>query len=67
LDAARVKNHDNLPIRLMIQDEVRFGGMSGPRSCWSPAPFRQVVDLALIRELRYEYAAVSLGMELSTA
>ena len=33
--------------------------MSDPRSCWAPAPHRPVVALALIREFRYEYAAVS--------
>ncbi len=33
--------------------------MSDPRSCWAPAPHRPVVNLALVREFRYEYAAVS--------
>ena len=33
--------------------------MSDPRSCWAPAPYRPVVNLALIREFRYEYATVS--------
>jgi hypothetical protein len=54
-----MKNQKNLPIRLMFQDEARFGRMSDPRSCWAPAPMRPVVNLALIREFRYEYAAVS--------
>jgi hypothetical protein len=43
----------------MFQDEARFGRMSDPRSCWAPTPMRPVVNLALIREFRYEYAAVS--------
>ena len=43
----------------MFQDEVRFGRMSDPRSCWAPSPHRPVVNLALVREFRYEYAAVS--------
>ena len=43
----------------MFQDEARFGQMSDPRSCWAPAPHRPVVNLALVREFRYEYAAVS--------
>ena len=46
-------------MRLMFQDEARFGRMSDPRSCWAPAPHRPVVNLALVREFRYEYAAVS--------
>jgi transposase len=43
----------------MFQDEARFGRMSDPRACWAPAPHRPVVKLALVREFRYEYAAVS--------
>ena len=54
-----MKNEDQLPLRLMFQDEARFGRMSDPRSCWAPAPHRPVVNLALVREFRYEYAAVS--------
>jgi hypothetical protein len=54
-----LKNEMNLTVRLMFQDEARFGRMSDPRSCWAPAPHRPVVNLALVREFRYEYAAVS--------
>lgn len=43
----------------MFQDEARFGRMSDPRACWAPAPQRPTVSLALIREFRYEYCAVS--------
>jgi transposase len=57
--AANQQNIDRLPIRLMFQDEARFGRMSDPRACWAPAPQRPVVNLALVREFRYEYAAVS--------
>jgi transposase len=57
--AANQQNVDRLPIRLMFQDEARFGRMTDPRSCWAPAPKRPVVNLALVREFRYEYAAVS--------
>jgi len=56
---ACLKNVNRLPVRLMFQDEARFGRMSDPRSCWAPAPYRPVVNLALIREFRYEYATVS--------
>ncbi len=28
-------------------------------ACWAPSPHRPVVSLALVREFRYEYAAVS--------
>ena len=59
MDAACLNNQDGLPVRLMFQDEARFGRMSDPRACWAPAPHRPVVNLALIREYRYEYAAIS--------
>jgi transposase len=45
----------------MFQDEARFGRMSNPRSCWAPAPKRPMINRALVREFRYEYAAVSPG------
>lgn len=54
-----LKNQDNSPVRLMFQDEARFGRMSDPRACWAPAPNRPTVGRALVREFRYEYAAVS--------
>ena len=54
-----LKNQENLPVRLMFQDEARFGRMSDPRACWAPAPNRPMVSLSLVREFRYEYAAVS--------
>jgi transposase len=59
VETACLKNQDKLPVRLMFQDEARFGRMSDPRACWAPAPHRPTVGLALIREFRYEYAAVS--------
>ncbi len=59
--AACAKNEKRLPVRLMFQDEARFGRMSDPRACWAPAPHRPTVGLALVREFRYEYAAVSPG------
>jgi len=56
---ACLKNKKKLPVRLMFQDEARFGRLSDPRTCWAPAPTRPMVGLALIREFRYEYVAVS--------
>ena len=46
-------------MRLMFQDEARFGRMSDPRACWAPAPKRPMVNRALVREFKYQYAAVS--------
>jgi transposase len=59
VEAACLTNQNNMPIRLMFQDEARFGRMSDPNFCWAPAPLRPVVNLALVREFKYEYAAVS--------
>ena len=70
MEAASLKNEDQLPLRLMFQDEARFGRISDPRACWAPAPHRPVVNLALVREFRYEYAAVSPwdgGLDFMTA
>jgi hypothetical protein len=50
---------DHLRVRLLFQDEARFGRMSDPRACWAPVPHRPIVNRALIREFRYQYAAVS--------
>jgi hypothetical protein len=47
------------PLRVMFQDEARFGRISDPRSCWAPLPIRPKVALALVREYVYAYAAVS--------
>lgn len=46
------------PLRLMFQDEARFGRISDPRRCWSPSPMRPVVSCAVVREFTYAYAAV---------
>ena len=46
LETACLKNQKKLAVRLMFQDEARFGRMSDPRSCWAPAPLRPMVNLA---------------------
>jgi len=46
-------------IRLMFQDEARFGRMVRIRRCWAPAPQRPVVDNGYEREFQYVYGAVS--------
>ena len=47
------------PIRLMFQDEARFGRMARIRRCWSPAPLRPVVCNGYEREFTYVYGGVS--------
>jgi len=46
-------------VRLMFQDEARFGRMVRIRRCWSPAPQRPVVDNGYERQFQYVYGAVS--------
>lgn len=46
-------------VRLMFQDEARFGRMVRIRRCWAPAPERPIVDNGYEREFTYVYGAVS--------
>ena len=46
-------------VRLMFQDEGRFGLLGKPRRCWAPAGVRPVVGARLLRKFSYAFAAVS--------
>lgn len=46
-------------VRVMFQDEARFGRMVRIRRCWAPAPHRPVVDNGYERQFVYVYGAVS--------
>jgi transposase len=46
-------------VRLMLQDESRFGRISAPRRCWAPKGIRPECPAQFIREYMYAYAAVS--------
>lgn len=46
-------------MRLVFQDEARFGRMVRLRKCWACAPQRPVVDNGYEREFVYVYGAVS--------
>ena len=47
------------PVRVMFQDEARFGRMVRPKRCWAPAPLRPVLRNGYEREFVYVYGAVS--------
>lgn len=47
------------PVRLMFQDEARFGRMVRIRRCWAPAPMRPTVNNGYERQFVYVYGAVS--------
>lgn len=46
-------------IRLMFQDEARFGRMVRIRRCWAPNPSRPIVNNGYERQFVYVYGAVS--------
>ena len=46
-------------VRLMFQDEARFGRMVRPRRCWAPWPLRPMMCNGYEREFVYVYGAVS--------
>jgi hypothetical protein len=46
-------------VRLLFQDEARFGCISDQRRCWAPWPLRPIVGQQIIREFVYGLAAVS--------
>ena len=49
----------DLPLRLLFQDEARFGRISDRRRCWAPLPARPVVSQQVIRQYVYALSAVS--------
>ncbi len=46
-------------MRLMLQDEGRFGRISTPQRCWAPRGIRPHVSSQIVREYTYAYVAVS--------
>ena len=46
-------------VRLMFQDEGRFGLLGTPRRCWAPRGMRPVVGARLQRQYLYAFSAVS--------
>ena len=46
-------------MRIVFQDEARFGRMVRIRRCWAPAPLRPKVDNGYERQFVYGYGAVS--------
>ena len=46
-------------MRLMFQDEGRFGLLGSPRRCWAPRHLRPVVGARLERKFIYAFTAVS--------
>ena len=47
------------PLRLMFQDEARFGRISDVRHCWDKKPHRPLVRAMVTQQYTYAYGAVS--------
>jgi transposase len=47
-------------LKLMFQDEARFGRINDVRRCWAPQPLRPVCQAMLTHEYTYAYAAVDV-------
>jgi transposase len=48
------------PLRVMFQDEARFGRISDTRRCWCPKPHRPLCQSMVTQEYTYAYGAVSV-------
>jgi transposase len=48
------------PVKLMFQDEARFGRISDVRRCWAPFPVRPLCRAMLTHEYTYAYGAVDV-------
>lgn len=46
------------PMRVLFQDEARFGRMMEPYRCWAPMGMRPQVARGWVREYTYSYATV---------
>jgi hypothetical protein len=47
------------PLRVMFQDEARFGRMGTPRACWAPKPVRPRPPMQAVRQYVHAFGAVS--------
>ena len=48
------------PVKLMFQDEARFGRISDVRRCWAPKPRRPICQAMQTHEYTYAYGAVDV-------
>jgi transposase len=57
--AAKMKaQQKNLKLKLMFQDEARFGRLKQPKRCWAPRHIQPEVPSQIIREYEYVYGVV---------
>ena len=60
---AQIEKEWNRPglIRLIFQDEARFGRIAQSKRCWCPSPVRPVCPTMVCQENTYAYGAVSIA------
>ena len=58
-EAKEAAEKQGLPLRVMFQDEARFGRINDPRRCWAPKGIRPQVCKQFAREYTYLYGAFS--------
>jgi hypothetical protein len=51
--------HPHQPLRLMFEDEARFGRMSDPVRCWAPSGCRPQVSTHRVRQYTHVFGSVS--------
>lgn len=49
---------DTRPVKLLFQDEARFGRISDPAHCWAPEGVRPVVPMHIVRQYTHVFSAV---------
>lgn len=58
-DAEHIARQHQKTLRVLFQDEARFGRISDPRRCWCSAGKRPIVKSQVVREYTYLYGALS--------
>ena len=51
--------HPHQPLRLLFEDEARFGRMSDPTRCWAPLGCRPQVSTHRVRQYTHVFGSVS--------
>jgi len=49
---------DNRPLKLLFEDEGRFGRMTRPTFCWAPNGVRPIVPYQVVRQFLYVFSVV---------
>ncbi len=65
--AATAKNfgeEDTRPVKLLFQDEGRFGRISDPAHCWAPKGIRPIVPTHIVKSIPM-YSALYVLMTVS--